>query len=129
FERGRDRFALLDTFVNGADGVADDDVARRFFYDGQSLQNRDAAADQRPESPRKSGNGHLADNGSDDRHLEFEFVEKTPSELCPDKDEKEYHEHSDDPTRDCDVILDSTTDSQDEPGERGQLSAFHHSRK
>jgi len=47
FERRGDSFAFLDTFVNLGDSVGDDDVAGGLLDDGQGLQNRHAAGDER----------------------------------------------------------------------------------
>src|ERR1035438_1652402 len=85
FEGGGDGFALFDAFVNGADGVADDDVAGGLFDDGEGLQDGDAAADQRAQGAGKPGDGDLADDGTDDRHLELELVKGAAANLGADE--------------------------------------------
>jgi hypothetical protein len=74
FQRGGDGFAFLDAFMDGGDGVADDDVAGGFLDDGQGLQNGHAAADQRAQSAGEAGDGHFADDRAEHRHDQFEFV-------------------------------------------------------
>ena len=69
FQRGGDGLAFLDAFMDFDDGVADNDIAGGFLDDCQSLQNGNAAADERAERARKTRDGHLADDRSERGHL------------------------------------------------------------
>ena len=81
FERRGDGFAFFDAFMDGVNGVADDDVAGGFFDDGQRLQNRHAAADQSAERAGEAGDGDFADDRAEHGHFKFELVKDAPAEL------------------------------------------------
>src|SRR5690349_1588053 len=115
--------------MDGIDGVADDDVASGFFDDGQRLENRDAAADQRTESSREAGDSDLADDRANDGHLKFELIPDMPAELGA-NEQIEHHQESNYDTQ-ChqDVIFNHAADTQDQAGKGGQRTAFHHAFK
>ena len=126
FEGGGDGFALLDALVDGADGVADDDVAGGFLDDGQGLEDGHAAADQGAEGAGEAGDGDLADDGPDDGHLELELVPDVAAELGADEEHEEDDEHGDADDGIDEVVLDRVADGQHEAGEGGQWAAFQH---
>src|ERR1035441_499682 len=129
FERGRDGFALFDALVHGPDGVADDDVAGGLSDDGEGLQDGDAAADQSAQGAGKPGDGNLADDGPDDRHLELELVKSVAAKLGADEKHEEDHEDGQAADRVNEVILDDVADAEHQPGEGRQLGVVQHARE
>src|SRR5882724_627358 len=119
-EGRRNSLAFFDALVHGANGVADNDVAGRFFDDGESLQDRDTAADECAQRPGKARDSHFVHYRSNHRHLELEFVPHVPAKLCFLEEHEQDYEHSQDAKRYQDVIFDSPADPEDQAREGWQ---------
>src|SRR5436190_9698466 len=118
--------AFLDAFMHQGHGGADDDVAGGFLDDGKRLENRHAAADQGAQRARESGDGHLADDRAEDRHVELELVKYPPPKTGADERHKAGHKHGDANGGDDEVVGDGVADGEDELGEAGKILARHH---
>ena len=112
--------------MDGADRIADDDVAGGFFNNREGLQNGDAAADEGAEGAGEAGDGDLADHRADDRHLELEFVKNMAAELGANEQHEQDDEYGNPAGGIEDVVLDDLADGEDHAGEGRQLPAFQH---
>src|ERR1022692_3626350 len=120
-QRRGDGLAFLDAFMELADGVADDDVAGGFLHNGQRLQNGNAAAHERAEGAREAGDGDLADDGAERRHLELELVPHVTAQLrLVDDQQEQHHEHHHRAHRRQNIILDDVTYAEHQQRESRQ---------
>src|SRR5207245_8408142 len=74
FQRGGDGFTLFDALMHVIDRIADDDISGSFFDDSQRLQDGHAAADERAQCARKTGDGDFVYDGANNQHFQFELV-------------------------------------------------------
>src|SRR5437899_1690488 len=112
--------------MDGADGVADDHIARGFFDDGKRLQNGHTAADERAQGSREARDGHLADYWPDNRHLQLEFIPDMPAEFCLFEENKQDDENSHDCQGHQDVVFDGAADAEHKARKGGQGTSFTH---
>jgi len=109
--------------MDHAHGVADDDVAGGFLDDGQGLQNRHTAADERAQSAGEARDGHFAHDGAEDRDDEFKLSQSLRPNFKADEDIENDDNRKNFQQGPHDMVFDGGADVEDETGEAGQLSA------
>src|SRR4029077_5726614 len=123
-QRIDERAAGLDFLAGPLDGALDHGVAGGTRGNVQTLENGDAAGDQRSQGAREAGDGDLPEKEADDGHFEQETINREPPLRSPIKQLQSYaHADKKNQTETAVDAAHEPAEADDDARRQGQLGS------